>query len=78
MYAHIYIYRERKLANWQYKISNEISTDYSKNHSRINKNHQNTLLALKTIQYDINRNDKNKENMRKPASTKRVYMVREN
>ena len=59
-------------------LSNKISNDYSKNHSRIYKNHQNTLIALKTIQYDISRNDKNKENAWKPASTKRVYIVRKN
>ena len=50
----------------------------AKNHSRINKNHQNNTNSFnnsRTIQYDVSRNDINNENVRKPRSTKRVCIV---
>ena len=42
------------------ELSNKIANDNSKNHSRINKNHQNNTKSFnnsRTIQYDVSRND---------------------
>ena len=56
------------IMNYLIKIAN----DNSKIHGRINKSNQNNT---RTIQYDVRRNDKNKNNeniVGKPSSTKRV------
>ena len=55
------------------ELSNKIAND-----NRMNKNHQNNTNSFnssRTIQYDVSRNDINNENVRKPSSTKRVYIV---
>ena len=60
---------------------NEIANDNSKIHNRINKSNQNNTNGfsnLRTTQYDVSRNDKNKNNenvVGKLSSTKRVYVV---
>ena len=49
----------------------------AKNHGRINKNNQNNIDSFNnsgTTQYDVSRNDINNENIRKPSSTKRIYI----
>ena len=60
---------------------NEIANDKSKIHNRISKSNQNNTNGfsnLRTTQYDVSRNDKNKNNenvVGKLSSTKRVYVV---
>ena len=61
-----------------HELSNKIGNDNIKNHSRINKSHQNdtnNFINPRTSQYDVNRNNINNENVRKSSSTKRVYIV---
>ena len=60
-----------------HELSNKIPNDNSKNHGRINKNHQNNTNNFnnsRPIQY-ASKNDINNENVRKPSSAKRVYIA---
>ena len=60
------------------KLFNKIENDNSKDHNRINKNPQNNNNSFGnsgTTQYDISRSDINNENVWKPSSTNRVYIV---
>ena len=61
-----------------HELSNKIGNDNIKNHSRINKSHQNdtnNFINSRTSQYDVNRNNIDNQNVRKPSSTKRVCIV---